>query len=103
MADPIITVNKLPLSGVPTQNQVATVQYKKKVDPDTSFVTVTTTQTILPDGTLSPALIIDDSLEFATVYTVRAFNNCEGLPVDKDFTTPAVTCPSITDIIGTAT
>ena len=85
---------------VPGVNQVATVRYKVQGQPDTDFITVTTTAVIEEDGTFTPPVEITGLLNGVT-YVVRVSDNCNNIPVDKEFTTPLSVCVAITDIQGT--
>lgn len=96
-----ITVTHADFNLVPGVNQVATVKYKKKVDPDSSYVTVTTTAVIdMGTGNFTPPVEITGLLN-GIIYTVRVSDNCNNIFVDKDFTTPLSVCVAITDIQGT--
>lgn len=95
-----IIITSVDFDLVPGVNQVATVKYKRSDQPDSAFITVTTTQVIEEDGTLAPTLEITGLLN-GIEYTVRISDNCNNIYVDKEFTTPLSVCVAITDIIGT--
>lgn len=97
-----ITITNADFDIVPGVNQVATVKYKLESEPDSAFVTWTTTAVIEEDGTFAPPVEITGLLN-GIAYTVRVSDNCNDIPVDKDFTTPLSVCVAITDIQGTAT
>lgn len=85
---------------VPGVNQVATVKYKKQSEPDSAFVTVTTSANIEEDGTFNPSVVITGLLN-GIAYVVRVSDNCNNIPFDKVFTTPLSVCVAITDITAT--
>lgn len=95
-----ITITSADFDLVPGVNQVATVKYKKQSEPDSAFITVTTTAVIEEDGTFTPSVVITGLLN-GIVYVVRVSDNCNNIPVDKEFTTPLSLCVAITDIQGT--
>jgi hypothetical protein len=97
-----ITLTHADFDLVPGTNQVATVKYKKQSEPDSAFVTWTTTATIdMGTGNFSPNVVITGLLNGIT-YIVRVSDNCNNITVDKPFLTPLSACVAITDIQGVA-
>lgn len=94
-----ITITSADFDLVPGVNQTATVKYKKLSEPDSAFVTVTTTANIEEDGTFNPSIVITGLLN-DLAYVVRVSNNCNSIAVDKQFDTPLAVCVTITDIEG---
>jgi hypothetical protein len=98
-----ITLTHADLSLVPCINQVATVKYKQQTEPDSAFITWTTTAVIdMATGNFTPNVVITGLLNGIT-YIVRVSDNCSSsIYVDKPFLTPLSACVAITDIQGVA-
>jgi hypothetical protein len=95
-----ITLTHADFDLVPGANQVATVKYKQQSQPDSSFVTWTTTAIIdMGTGNFTPPVEITGLLNGIS-YTVRVSDNCNNIYVDKNFLTPLSACVAITDITG---
>lgn len=95
-----ITLSSVTFTQTPGGNQTATIRHRLTSDADVSgnYTTDTTTQTILTDGTLSPAYTIS-GLANSTSYTVWITSSCASYK--EAFTTPAPLCSNITDINAT--
>lgn len=95
-----ITITNAEFNVVPGIDQVATVKYKKLGDPDSAFITVTTTATInKTTGNFTPNVVIEGLLKGIT-YIVRVSDNCNDIYVDKNFIIPLPACVDLTDIQG---
>lgn len=94
-----ITLNSVTFVQTPGGSQTATIKHRLTSDADVSgsYTTDTTSQTILADGTLSPAYTIN-GLNNSTSYTVWITSSCASYK--EAFTTPAPLCSNITDITG---
>jgi hypothetical protein len=96
-----ITLTHADFDRVPGVNQICTVKYKVQGQPDSSFITVTTTAVVdMGTGNFTPSVVISGLLNGVT-YIVRVSDNCNNIPVDKPFTTPLSICVALTDVEGT--
>lgn len=97
-----ITLTNAAFAATPGANQTVTVRYRLTSDPDVpgSYITVTTTAVVQPNGAFVTPVIISGLLS-NTSYTVWVSNNCGGNGVKKAFVTPLPGCVDITDITGT--
>ena len=84
-----ITITNIIFSPVPSGNQLVSVYYRLATDPDitASYTLVTNSQLVLPNGELSPSLVID-SLDEGTDYVIKVLPKCGSGEVFTYFRTP---------------
>jgi hypothetical protein len=96
-----IVLQQIEFNTLVLVNQMVTISHKLASDPDTSFVVDTTTQVVLPNGTLQPEYIIS-GLANTTNFTVRINNTCGGQVIAyRNLLTGVDPCPDIQQIFGT--
>jgi hypothetical protein len=96
-----ITIETVSFNWPVSEPQTVAISHKKTVEPDTTFITDTTTQLVNTNGELDPAFTIEN-LDFDTRYTIRVSPVCgDGQVAYLTLQTGINPCPNIERVYGT--